>query len=190
MALVQKEIKKVYLGSTQVRPSVTVIYDDFQGTTLDTSKWISSWNVSVNNALSIQTTWEIKTVATYTWAEKIITLEMSISSEIWIGELRPLFVNISFWHSLRGWQNRWDYGFDGLHWGDNPQNTSLSAPYTVKMVADITNTTWYLYINNTLWASWILTLPSTWTNLLDIQAVAGAGATRWAVIREITITIE
>lgn len=166
------------------------IYDDFQGTTLDTSKWISSWNVSVNNALSIQTTGEIKTVVTYTGTEKKATVEISISSEIWIGELRPMFVNVLFWHSLYGGQNRWDWAFNGIGWGNNPKNTSLSAPYTLKMVADITNTTWYVYVNDTLLGSWTLTLPSTWSNILDIQAVAGAGSTRWAVIKYIDIKIE
>lgn len=216
MALVQKELKKCYIwsneinaiykGSTQVRPYKLVIFDDFQWTTLDTSKWTDmstgSAYVQVNNGLILSNnnnSWTVylKSNRTIEGTEKKITMEMTITEQQWVSEIWYWCFDQPNWgYSLAGIAYSLYYSnnprlFINVNWTTTQTNISLSTPIKYKMELDFVNNTTSIWVNDTLYKDKV-TIPGISNYIWKpvwIWAIAWI-SNRWNKIWYISIIVE
>lgn len=207
----ESNIKKIIVGvgngvGKQVRPPATVIYDDFQWNTLDTSKWTDmstgSAYVQVNNGLILSNNnngWTVylKSNKTIEGTEKKITMEMTVTEQQWISEIIYGFYDQPNWWYTLSWVSYSLYYpnnprlFSYINWNLIQTSVTLSLPIKYKIEVDFVNNTTSIWANDTLYTNNV-SIPAISNYIWKpvwIWAIAWI-SNRWNKIWYIRITIE
>ena len=172
------EINKRYVGTKQIRPDSGSIEDYFTWTTLNTDIWdykiYTSWSYTVNNWLTINWgswwSWTSYWIAVYTkkkftWNEKKITAEYTITMDWWTyrESQRWLLYNVSTaYFEVDQYMSAWNNTsrVELQTWASSRtsyQSVSIvNATYIWKIIIDVENNTYALYINGNLHYQWTL----------------------------------